>query len=132
MADLHIDDGHSTAGWDLTDLRTHGRSDPDRASAWGRHGNALPVSAVLDTDRPWVTVTSSDHGYTASIPASQILTAGWLLVGSTDRPLSEEEGGPIRLLVDDGDTLCWNVKHVGSLRATSVREPDSVPERPTH
>jgi len=35
-------------------------------------------------------------------------------------------------VVAEGSTLCWNVKQVGSLRATPERVPDSVPENPPH
>ena len=60
------------------------------------------------------------------------MRGGMLLVGSADAPLDEAEGGPVRLLVSDGDTLCWNVKQVGSLIATRERLADSVPEQPPH
>ena len=88
-----------------------------------RSGPALPVGAVFETDLDWVTVESGDH-YRASIPTADLLSGGLLLLAGP--------GGPVRLVVADGTTLCWNVKHVASLRATSAKETDSVPENPPH
>ncbi len=96
----------------------------DASSVFGdRSGPALPVEAVLDTDLDWVTVESSDD-YRASIPTIDLVTGGLLLLDGS--------GGPVRLLVADGSTLCWNVKHVAALRATDAKEADSVPENPPH
>ena len=49
-----------------------------------------------------------------------------------DGPLPAERGGPFRLTVAAGATLCWNVKDVGELHFSTERLPDSVPERPSH
>ena len=97
-----------------------------------RRGDALPVGAILETELPWVTVSSADESYRATIPTEQLLRDGLLLVGTASEPLSDDEGGPVRLVVADGDTLCWNVKGVASLQATAEPIPDSVPENPTH
>ena len=87
----------------------------------------LAVAAVLDeididTGATRVHVISRDETYSASIPIEDIRSGGRLTV--------EDDG--LRLRVLDGTTLCWNVKDVGTLRLTATREPDSVPERPTH
>ena len=90
----------------------------------GRSGPAVPVAAVFTTDLPFATVASTDGEYTASIPTPDLASGGLLLL--------EDAGGPLRLVVAQGSTLCWNVKHVGSIRATATRQPDSVPENPPH
>lgn len=97
-----------------------------------RRGAAVPVSAVFETNLPYATVASSDGAYTASIPTADLRSGGLLLVGDPEHPLQPDEGGPIRLVVTEGSTLCWNVKAVGSITATPARQPDSVPENPPH
>lgn len=78
-----------------------------------------------------VTVLSDDGLYSASIPLNEATAKGRLFVG-IDSTLDRSLGGPFRLTVPDGRTLCWNVKAVGELRFTEGPEPDSVPENPTH
>lgn len=90
---------------------------------------AVGLGAVLDSRRPspaasHVTVVNRDGDYSASIPLPEA-ARGKLLVGAG-------AGGPIRLNVPQGRTLCWNVKDVGTLRLTAGPEPDSVPENPPH
>lgn len=96
-----------------------------------RTGGAVTVElgTALDSRRPspaasHVTVVNSAGDYSASIPLPEA-ARGELLVGA-------EAGGPIRLNVPQGRTLCWNVKDVGTLRLTAGPEPDSVPENPPH
>ena len=72
------------------------------------------------------TVVSSDGSYTASIPIGELREGGELTIEPPER------GGPIRLRVLDGSTLCWNVKDVGELRFTAGKESDSVPANPPH
>jgi hypothetical protein len=120
-----IDDGTGDRTLPVADLVAHGdRIDDVSSRLPDRSGPALPVAAVLSTDLPFVTVASTDGRYTASIPTSELVAGGLLLL--------EDPGGPVRLVVAEGSTLCWNVKQVGSLRATPERVPDSVPENPPH
>jgi DMSO/TMAO reductase YedYZ molybdopterin-dependent catalytic subunit len=83
----------------------------------------LDVSPDVDH----VTVESGDGHYRASIPLHEMRRGGRLLLG-----LSKDRGGPVRLIVEDGRTLCWNVKRVVALRFTQGSEADSVPENPEH
>ncbi len=120
-----IDDGTGDRTLPVADLVAHAdRIDDVSPRLPDRRGAALPVASVIATDLPFVTVASTDGAYTASIPTAELLAGGLLLL--------DDPGGPVRLVVADGTTLCWNVKHVGSLRATPEREPDSVPENPPH
>ena len=102
------------------------------AAVVDRRGDAVPVRAIIDTDLPWVSVTSDDGTYRATIPAEQLLGGGLLLIGTSAEPLGEAEGGPVRLVVSEGSTLCWNVKFVSSIEATVEPLPDSIPENPSH
>ena len=98
----------------------------------GRRGRAVPIRLLMSTDLSYVTVEAERDGYRASIPTVDVIGGGYLLVGTPERPLAADEGGPVRLLVRQGSTLCWNVKSVTSLRASAHEEPDSVPESPPH
>jgi|GEM_PF-2187827 len=95
-------------------------------------GKAVPVRLLMSTDQPFIVASDEDGAYTACVPTVDMLHGGNLLVGTTEEPLTSAEGGPVRLIVTDGSTLCWNVKHVASLRAVPERVPDSIPDNPSH
>ena len=90
----------------------------------GPEPNAASLLDTVDIEQgvTRVHVSSRDGSYSASIPIEDFCRGG---------VVSSEQGG-YRLRVISGATLCWNVKDVGSLRLTTTREPDSVPEKPTH
>jgi DMSO/TMAO reductase YedYZ molybdopterin-dependent catalytic subunit len=90
-------------------------------------GRAVPV-----TQATHATVVSSDGSYRASIPLEDLASGGVLAFGSGRGILSSGEGGPLRLTVVDGKTLCWNVKDVAVIDVTVGAAPDDVPARPTH
>ena len=100
-------------------------------------GDAVPAAAVMAAAKPtseaaFCTVVSTDGAYSASIPLADLVDGGWLAFRLDGAPLPAEHGGPLRLTVALGKTLCWNVKDVGEMRFTSAKEPDSVPARPEH
>ncbi len=100
-------------------------------------GEAVPVAAIVelaepDSDASHCSVVSRDGLYSASIPVVDLIDGGWLAFRLDGKPLPRDSGGPIRLTVTRGRTLCWNVKDVGELRFTATKEPDSLPERPKH
>lgn len=95
-------------------------------------GTTVPVASILDRfpvdpAATYCSVISTDASYSASIPIDDLRDGGWLAYS-----LPPDLGGPLRLTVTEGSTLCWNVKDVGELRFTADREPDSVPAKPTH
>lgn len=101
---------------------------------FGFSGSAVPVQPLLlhaGTSARYGTVESDDGHYSASIPLHD-LERGLLIVEDDGRPLPRDRGGPFRLIVPDGRTLCWNVKSVVEIRFTDAPEPDSVPENPPH
>ena len=107
------------------------------AEADGFVGIAVPLAPVLDASMPTAaathaTIESDDGHYRASIPLSDLMQSGWLAYGLDGRPLPGDRGGPLRVVVPQGRTLCWNVKSVAVVRVTAGPEPDSVPENPPH
>ena len=113
-------------------MRHPGAQAGDSSSLDGHDGQAIPVRLIMSTDQPYILATDTTGTYRACIPTAELLHGGHLLVGKDDEPLSAERGGPIRLVVADGRTLCWNVKSIASLHALPDRVPDSVPENPPH
>ena len=100
-------------------------------------GRAVKVSSVLDAAGPdasatHCTVISAAGDYRASIPLADLRAGGWLAFGYDNGPLPDDRGGPFRLTVAEGSTLCWNVKQVALLCVTYGPEPDDVPENPPH
>ena len=87
---------------------------------------------VIDPAATHCSVVSRDGSYSASIPLDELRDGGWLAYALDGKTLTGDLGGPLRLTVRQGTTLCWNVKDVGELRFTAGKEPDSVPEKPTH
>ncbi len=105
--------------------------------AEGFVGEAVPVAEVLRRAQPlpaaeFVTAVSDDGHYRASIPLSEVERSGWLAFRLGGEPIPRRLGGPVRLIVPQGRTLCWNVKSVVLLRVTAEPEPDSVPADPPH
>lgn len=103
----------------------------------GAVGGAVHLRDVVERVSPspdalFCTVISRSGDYRASIPIEHIREGGWLATSLGGDSLPADRGGPLRLTVADGTTLCWNVKDVGELRFTVEAEPDSVPENPPH
>ena len=90
-------------------------------------GRAVPVTGATHA-----TIVSADGSYRASIPLEDLAEGGVLAFGSGRRHLSSVAGGPLRLTVVEGTTLCWNVKDVAVIDVTVGAAPDDVPARPTH
>lgn len=80
----------------------------------------------------FVSVESEDGAYRASIPIDELAAKGVVVYGLEEGGLPRDRGGPFRMLVPGGRTLCWNVKGVGEMRVTAEQEADSVPANPTH
>jgi DMSO/TMAO reductase YedYZ molybdopterin-dependent catalytic subunit len=128
--------GSGSLTWDELNA-VPGRVEDVSTVAPGAVGTAVPLAPIIDAagidpSATHATVVGSDGAYTASIPLETLRTGGWLAVALGDRPLPADKGGPLRLTVADGSTLCWNVKNVGSIRFTIGPESDSVPENPPH
>ena len=101
-------------------------------------GKGVTISALLDAAGPLPaathgTILAADDDYAASIPLGRLRANGILLLSnSIGEPLSAAQGGPFRVVVPDGMTLCWNVKGATGLDVTSGPVPDSIPDTPPH
>ena len=100
-------------------------------------GSAVAMRDVLgpaepDPEATHCTVIAAGGSYRASIPLADLQAGGWLSYAVDGGPLPPEAGGPYRLIVAGGATLCWNVKQVAELKLTAGTEPDDVPAEPTH
>lgn len=128
--------GRKAVGWaEIASLP--GAIEDVRTVAGDAVGAAVPAVALVDLARPdddvrFCTVISTDGSYRACIPLDELIEGGWVAYRLGDSPLPADAGGPLRLTVVRGNTLCWNVKDVGRLRFTSAPEPDDVPARPEH
>lgn len=103
----------------------------------GAIGRAVRVADILGStrvgdDATHCTVIADGGAYRASIPLDDLRDGGWLAFALGESALPTERGGPFRLTVAAGTTLCWNVKQVAELRVTAGEEPDDVPEDPPH
>ncbi len=109
----------------------------DRVRALAGNRDTVPVANLLAQAGPdpaarYVTFISDDGAYRACVPLADARDKGVLQVGTGPEGLAAEAGGPVRLIIEDGDTLCWNVKAVAELHCAPDKEPDSVPENPPH
>lgn len=88
-------------------------------------GGRIAVGDLVEGDpvATHATFESSSGDYRASIPLDVARRQGVVVV---------EETGTLSLIVEDGETLCWNVKDLGRIRLTVGKEPDSVPADPPH
>jgi DMSO/TMAO reductase YedYZ molybdopterin-dependent catalytic subunit len=103
----------------------------------GSAGRAAPLEALLaaaDPDRgaDHGTVESDDGLYRASIPLRDLRESGWVIFETDGAALPRDSGGPFRVVIRAGRTLCWNVKSAMLIRLTEGSEPDSVSENPPH
>lgn len=96
------------------------RQELERLAANGivEAGELLPPDSVATH----ATFESVSGDYRASIPLEVARAQGRILL----------QEGALRLRVEEGDTLCWNVKGLERIRYTVGKEPDSVPENPPH
>jgi hypothetical protein len=85
----------------------------------------ISVGELVDQEAGATHATFESNGgdYRASIPLEVARDQGAVVV---------EKAGGLRLVVEDGATLCWNVKDLGRIRLTIGKEPDSIPEDPSH
>ena len=80
-----------------------------------RAGDGVAAGSVLAAARArghYVSVESEDGAYRASIPIDELASKGLVIYGLDGAELPRERGGPFRMLVSGGRTLCWNVKGV--------------------
>lgn len=111
-------------------------AEADLAELAGDDG-AVPVAEVVaaaggSPAATHCTAISRDGSYRASVPMHAMLAGGRIVLRRDGRALGPAEGGPLRLIVVDGTTLCWNVKELEELRLSIGPLPDDVPANPPH
>jgi 2-dehydropantoate 2-reductase len=107
----------------------------------GRVGGAVPLQAILDRIKPhqdldYLTVESTDGGFSASVPL-EALRGALVAYRLGNEPLPKDKGGPLRFLIPNdegcatgGADACANVKFVGTLRLTKGPGKDTRPTTP--
>ena len=107
-----------------------------------RAGAAVPLKSLLarastQDGARYLTVTSTDHGFAASVPLEAVADSALVLYRSGDEPLPASKGGPFRFLIPNAASChtaeidtCANVKFVGSLRLSEEPGEDTRPTTP--
>lgn len=102
-----------------------------------RKGTAVRLDAVLNRVEPdpaatHITLHGSRDGFSANLPLNDVREIGLLIYAIDGRPLTDEEGGPLRFLIPNAaacktaelDT-CANVKFLDRIELTVGAKPDS-------
>lgn len=97
----------------------------------GIAGSGVRVKAVLSKAKPasradYVTFHSLDGRFAASLPLKEVMEHGILVYQRDNAPLSQTKGGPIRLVVPQGDDACANVKSVHRIEVTVGKGKDTT------
>ena len=125
-----VDNEVSFSSEELSALPTTEGRVPGRKGRPDTVAPAFRLSTLLDRvplgdGATHATAVSADTGYRASIPLATLRDHG-LVMHTPDGPT------PWRLVVPDGETLCWNVKGLVRLEVTAGPAEDDVPEVPPH
>ena len=101
----------------------------------GRKGRAVRFRALLhgrdllDNAR-WIDLESTD-GFAASLPIEEIADDGLILYAVGDDALTEDEGGPFRLMIPGYRDACASVKHLGAIAFSDQPGKDTRPRTET-
>ncbi len=87
--------------------------------------SALLLPSVLNREADHATFYSSDGRFSVSLPLAEVLEKGVLIYKRERRPLSPAQGGPLRLVIIQGDDACANVKAVHRIALTSGKGRDT-------
>jgi len=90
----------------------------------GMRGQGVRIKALLDIPTPsigadHVTFHSADGKFAASLHVKDAVETGILIYRDDYQPLSEERGGPFRLIAPGLGDLCANVKNVSRIEFTA-------------
>lgn len=97
-------------------------------------GQGVTLEAILDRVEPTAAATHVmlyDNGeYRACLTMEEARRSAVLAHRDAGAPLSDAQGGPVRLLVPTSENLCMSVKRVTRIELLTRAAPDTVP-RPT-
>lgn len=109
---------------------------PKRAGAAVSLKNLLE-RASAQTGAQYLTVTSTDGEFAASVPLAAVVDSALVVYRSGDEPLPKAKGGPFRFLIPNAASChtaeidtCANVKFVGSLSLSEAPGNDTRPTTP--
>jgi DMSO/TMAO reductase YedYZ molybdopterin-dependent catalytic subunit len=97
----------------------------------GISGSGVRVKAVIGKAKPasradHATFHSSDGKFAASVPLTEAIERGILVYKRDGSPLSPTKGGPVRLVIPQGDDACANVKAVNRIEITVGKGKDTT------
>jgi DMSO/TMAO reductase YedYZ molybdopterin-dependent catalytic subunit len=98
----------------------------------GRTGRAIRFRALLhDRDLQdgarWIDLESTD-GFAASLPIEEIADDGLILYATAEAALTEDDGGPFRLMIPGYRDACASVKHLASIAFSDQPGKDTRPK----
>jgi DMSO/TMAO reductase YedYZ molybdopterin-dependent catalytic subunit len=105
----------------------------------GRSGGGVRLEAVLATVRPdpgagYLTLESTEGGFSASIPLAPVASRGIVVYREGDHPLPPAKGGPVRFVIQDVEACgvadldqCANVKFLGRIVLAAAPGRDTRP-----
>ncbi len=116
---------------DLSRLPKEDQIDDVSRHVGGMEGSGVRVRAVLNTSilqgkADHATFHSQDGKFAASLPLREAIEKGILIYKRNGGPLPESKGGPIRLVVPQGDDACSNVKSVFRIEVTVGKGKDTT------
>jgi DMSO/TMAO reductase YedYZ molybdopterin-dependent catalytic subunit len=94
-------------------------------------GKGVRLRKLLDLAGPgygtqWLTFESIE-GFSACLPLEEIAKTGVLVYEKGGKPLSPEDGGPVRLVVPYHPDKCANVKSLARIVVSKERREDTRP-----
>jgi DMSO/TMAO reductase YedYZ molybdopterin-dependent catalytic subunit len=97
----------------------------------GIAGSGVRVAAIISRAKPasradHATFHSKDGRFAASLPLGEVLERGILVYKRDGGPLPAAKGGPVRLVVPQGDDACANVKSVERIEITVGKGKDTT------
>jgi len=97
----------------------------------GISGTGVRVKALLLEAKPasradYATFHSQDGKFAASLPLPELMEKGILVYKRDGAPLPPGKGGPIRLVVPQGEDACANVKSVARIEITVGKGKDTT------
>jgi DMSO/TMAO reductase YedYZ molybdopterin-dependent catalytic subunit len=95
-------------------------------------GRGVRLRSLIDQVGPgrgarWMTVESADGGFSACLPLEEIRRTGIVVYEKDGRPLSVDDGGPVRFVIPYSTDRCANVEALGRIVISSKPGKDTRP-----
>jgi 2-dehydropantoate 2-reductase len=96
---------------------------------------ALLAAAGPQRDAAYMTLSTADGSFSASVPMAIVAERGIVVYGLNGAPLPEAKGGPVRFYIQDVDSCgvadldkCANVKHLARIELSKTPGRDHRPK----